>query len=70
MFYWIRAWYTYGSIASDNRMVNSNWLNCNSCWVYVAGMLNLQEVHNMTIVVKRVPKVLRGIVKFLFKIKD
>jgi len=29
-----------------------------------------KEVHNMTIVVKKVPKALRGIVKLLFGIKD
>jgi len=29
-----------------------------------------KEVHKMTVVVKKVPKALRGIVKFLFKIKE
>ena len=33
-------------------------------------MLVEKEVHKMTIVVKKVPKAFRGIVKFLFRIKE
>ena len=49
-------------------MANYNWTNRYSSWLYVASMLKRRYI--MTIVVKKVPKAFRGIVKFLFKIKD
>ena len=60
---------TYGIITSNNRMVNYYWSSSNSCGLHMASMLRGRYIE-MTIVVKKVPKALRGIVKFIFKIKD
>ena len=39
-------------------------------WVYVACMLIKRREIHMTVVVKKVPKFLRGFVKLIFGIKD
>ena len=55
-------------IPSNNRMVIFNRLNSNISRDIMVTLLK-GGIH-MTIVVKKVPKCLRGIVKLLFGIKD
>ena len=48
-----------------------NWCCSNMCWIYVASLLvEYKEGIHMTVVVKKVPKFLRGFVKLIFGIKD
>ena len=58
-------------IASFKWMVVYNCSNCGLCWFNVACLLKeeIGGIH-MTIVVKKVPKFLRGFVKFIFRIKS
>lgn len=49
-------------------IVGLAWLSCK--WGIFKNILRKRRVKNMTIVVKKVPKCLRGIVKLLFGIKE
>ena len=65
----IRTWNYIGIVSSFNSMAlhNRNW-PCNR-WsmLYVS---KIEEGEKMTIVVKKVPKCFRGIVKFIFGVKN
>ena len=50
-------------------MVVYNGVNCCLCWLDVACLLKDKGGIHMTVVVKKVPKFLRGFVKFIFRIK-
>ena len=73
MFNWIRIRNIACIITSIIWLAIFNWSYCCSSWTDVALLLMSdiirREMH-MTIVVKKVPKFLRGIVKFIFRIKD
>ena len=57
-------------ITSNYRLVIYNWSHSSLCRIYVACMLiKIGGIH-MTVVVKKVPKFLRGFVKLIFGIKD
>ena len=55
-------------IPASHMVVNFNRYNSNISWYVMVALLK-GGLH-MTIVVKKVPKALRGIVKLLFGIKD
>ena len=59
------------NLTSTNGLVVYNRNLFSSSWHCMAFMLNLGKgVINMTVVVKKVPKILRGFVKLIFGIKD
>jgi len=59
------------NITSIYRLDLSNWSNRYHRWAYVAILLTKGKgVRRMKIVVKKVPKFLRGFVKFVFGIKE
>ncbi len=60
--------YINGYFTSYYMVVNYNRYNNYSCWNIVAFMLKGGK--KMFVVVKKVPKCLRGIVKFIFGVKD
>lgn len=66
----VRSWDTTSIIPSNNRLAIFNRSHSNISRNIMVALLKMpkKEVH-MTIVVKKVPKCLRGIVKLLFGIK-
>ena len=68
MFNWIRIRNIISIIPSGTLVVNFNRNSSNSSRGIMVALLK-GGLH-MTIVVKKVPKALRGIVKLLFGIKD
>lgn len=70
MSHWIWHRYAYGSITSNNRLVIFNWHTGCGSWLSLACLLEKIGGVNMKIVVKKVPKFLRGFVKLIFGIKD
>ena len=69
MFDWFRIRNINGFITSGDRLVIYNRSSRSEYWNNVACLLKRREIH-MTIVVKKVPKFLRGIVKLIFGIKE
>lgn len=65
---WFRNFISFITSSIRLAIYNRNSYYC--CWNYVDNMLNKRRVNYMTIVVKKVPKFLRGIVKLIFGIKD
>ncbi len=71
LFNWVWCRYVIGHITSIYRLDFSNWSNRYYCWAYVVILLTKGKgVRKMKIVVKKVPKFLRGFVKFVFGIKE
>ena len=68
MFNWIRIRNIISIIPTSTLVVNFNRNGSNSCRGIMVALL--EGGLHMTIVVKKVPKCLRGIVKLLFGIKD
>ena len=68
MFSWIRIRNITSIISTSNLVANFNRSNRDSSRDVMVALLK-GGLH-MTIVVKKVPKALRGIVKFLFGIKE
>ena len=69
MFHRIRIGNTACIITSTIWLAIYNRRCCHCSWNYVA-ILQVKESGNMTIVVKKVPKFLRGFVKLIFGIKE
>lgn len=60
-----------GAFFTYIRLVIFNRSSCISSWnIMVMLLKNIRRVIKMQIVVCKVPKFLRGFVKFIFKIKD
>ena len=57
-------------ITPINRLAIYNRCSISMYWNNVVSMLKKRRELHMTIVVKKVPKFLRGFVKFIFRIKD
>ena len=73
MFDWVRIRYIISVITSNFRMAFCNRGYCSSSWINVAILLNKSKKESvciMQIVVKKVPKFLRGFVKLIFRIKE
>ena len=68
MFNRIRNWNTTSIVPTNSWVAISNRVNSNTSRNIMVALLK-GGLH-MTIVVKKVPKCLRGLVKFLFRIKD
>ena len=70
MFNRIRFRYTGSIITSFIMVVIYIWNRHSYLWLCLYIVLKVRRVGRMNIVVKKVPKCLRGIVKLIFGIKD
>ena len=59
-----------GFITSSNWLAVFDWNSSSLRRLNVASMLSIKGGIHMTIVVKKVPKFLRGFVKLIFRIKE
>lgn len=69
---WIGFWNPFSTITSNNWLAISNWSSNLNIRTNLAFMLKVEkgEWKYMQIVVKKVPKFLRGFVKLIFGIKE